>query len=206
MMAAAGVLRRVGASPTEPRAKSKLAGEEAPRALAAMDRHRQQNQAPRPLGGPAMAEGNSVERLRGGPIIPDGPCIKEKPSVKAGNRRGSPGRAGLAGGNASQEADARTMNSGVVCLVALVSAGIVVGVAATAPAQTVKATTPGKGGSPHETVEWKLDEATITVTYGRPYTKGRKVFGGLHPYGTVWRTGADEATTLVTDATLMFGT
>lgn len=35
--------------------------------------------------------------------------------------------------------------------------------------------------------------------------KGRKIFGGLVPYGRVWRTGANEATTFVTDANLTVG-
>jgi len=59
--------------------------------------------------------------------------------------------------------------------------------------------------SPHETVTATVDGAKISVTYGRPYAKGRKIVGGLVPYGQVWRTGADEATTFVTDKTLMFG-
>ena len=59
--------------------------------------------------------------------------------------------------------------------------------------------------SPHETVNATVDGAKISVTYGRPYMKGRKIAGGLVPYGQVWRTGADEATTLVTDKALMFG-
>ena len=44
--------------------------------------------------------------------------------------------------------------------------------------------------SPHDTVS----TANVKVTYGRPYTKGRVIFGGLEKYGQVWRTGADEAT------------
>jgi hypothetical protein len=36
----------------------------------------------------------------------------------------------------------------------------------------------------------------ITITYSRPGVKGRQIFGGLVPYGTVWRTGANEATTI----------
>lgn len=59
--------------------------------------------------------------------------------------------------------------------------------------------------SPHETVNATVDGAKISVTYGRPYVKGRKIVGGLVPYNQVWRTGADEATTLVTDKALMFG-
>lgn len=56
--------------------------------------------------------------------------------------------------------------------------------------------------SPHDTVSIDLGGHKVTITYGRPYMKGRKIMGGLVPYGQVWRTGADEATTLETDADL----
>jgi len=59
--------------------------------------------------------------------------------------------------------------------------------------------------SPHETTEFSLNGKKITVTYGRPYMKGRKIMGGLVPYDQVWRTGADEATVLTTEADLMIG-
>ena len=60
--------------------------------------------------------------------------------------------------------------------------------------------------SPHETVELTLKGKKISVTYGRPSLKGRKAVGGeLVPFGKVWRTGADEATMLTTDADLMIG-
>jgi hypothetical protein len=59
--------------------------------------------------------------------------------------------------------------------------------------------------SPHETVKATIDGATITVEYGRPSMKGRKVMGELVPFGKVWRTGADEATTLTTDKELQIG-
>jgi hypothetical protein len=36
----------------------------------------------------------------------------------------------------------------------------------------------------------------ITVTYSRPNVKGRKIFGGINPYGQVWRTGANAATVI----------
>ena len=46
----------------------------------------------------------------------------------------------------------------------------------------------------------------ITISYGRPYLKGRKAVGGsLVPSGEVWRTGADEATKLTADADLRIG-
>lgn len=65
--------------------------------------------------------------------------------------------------------------------------------------------------SPHETVSAVIDGNRVTITYGRPYTKNpktgemRKIWGGLVPYGEVWRLGADEATTLITQKPLMFG-
>lgn len=46
---------------------------------------------------------------------------------------------------------------------------------------------------------------SITVDYSSPRAKGRKVFGGLVPYGEVWRAGANEATTFVTTADVMVG-
>ena len=49
------------------------------------------------------------------------------------------------------------------------------------------------------------DGKTITVNYSRPSVRGRKIFGGLVPYGQVCRTGANAATTLKTDANLTIG-
>jgi hypothetical protein len=49
------------------------------------------------------------------------------------------------------------------------------------------------------------DGKTITVDYSSPRAKGRKIFGGLVPYGEVWRTGANEATSFVTTADLTVG-
>ena len=42
----------------------------------------------------------------------------------------------------------------------------------------------------------KIDGVEVTLEYGRPNVKGREIFGRLVPYGKVWRTGADEATTI----------
>jgi len=36
----------------------------------------------------------------------------------------------------------------------------------------------------------------ITITYSRPNVKGRVIFGGINPFGQVWRTGANAATTI----------
>ena len=49
------------------------------------------------------------------------------------------------------------------------------------------------------------DGKTVKSDYSSPRTKGRKIFGGLVPYGEVWRAGANEATTLVTDTNLNVG-
>jgi hypothetical protein len=49
------------------------------------------------------------------------------------------------------------------------------------------------------------DGKTITVDYSSPRMKGRKIFGDLVPYGDVWRTGANEATTFVTTANVTVG-
>lgn len=46
------------------------------------------------------------------------------------------------------------------------------------------------------------DGKMITVDYSSPRAKGRKIFGGLVPYGEVWRTGANDATTFNTTANL----
>ena len=46
---------------------------------------------------------------------------------------------------------------------------------------------------------------SVTVDYSSPRAKGRKIMGGLVPYGEVWRAGANEATTFVTTADLMVG-
>jgi hypothetical protein len=65
--------------------------------------------------------------------------------------------------------------------------------------------------SPHETITADIDGATVTIVYGRPYTKDpktgapRKIWGELVPFGKVWRTGADEATLLTTTQPLDIG-
>ena len=59
--------------------------------------------------------------------------------------------------------------------------------------------------SPHETHSSIVDGATITITYGRPSMRGRKIFGGLITYGRIWMPGADEATIIQTTKDLQFG-
>ncbi|MDF0716512.1 DUF2911 domain-containing protein [Muricauda sp. 334s03] len=50
--------------------------------------------------------------------------------------------------------------------------------------------------SPSSTLEQKVGLTDVTVKYSRPSMKGRKIFGGLESYGEIWRTGANENTTI----------
>jgi Protein of unknown function (DUF2911) len=46
---------------------------------------------------------------------------------------------------------------------------------------------------------------TIKTDYSSPRMKGRKIYGGLVPFGEVWRTGANDATTFVASADVAVG-
>ncbi len=59
--------------------------------------------------------------------------------------------------------------------------------------------------SPHESVSATVDGARITIVYGRPSMRGRKIFGSLVPYNRVWCPGADEATTLESSRPMRIG-
>ncbi len=60
--------------------------------------------------------------------------------------------------------------------------------------------------SPHErTPVVTIDGAQMFVEYGRPYTRGRQIFGSLVRYDEVWCPGADEATYLSTTKALKMG-
>lgn len=50
--------------------------------------------------------------------------------------------------------------------------------------------------SPPASASAKIGTTDITVKYSSPAVKGRKIWGELVPYGQVWRTGANEATTI----------
>lgn len=70
---------------------------------------------------------------------------------------------------------------------------------------------PRQRTSPHETTGAVIDGNRVTLVYGRPYSKDpktgevRKIWGGLVPYGKVWRTGSDEATLLITQQPINLG-
>ena len=59
--------------------------------------------------------------------------------------------------------------------------------------------------SVRDTVRASVGRATILVDYGRPLRRGRTVFGGVVPFDSVWRTGANAATQLRTDVDLSIG-
>ncbi|MFQ5818073.1 MAG: DUF2911 domain-containing protein [Terriglobia bacterium] len=50
--------------------------------------------------------------------------------------------------------------------------------------------------SPNASVAQTIGVTQVTISYGRPGVKGRKIWGGLVPYDKVWRAGANEATTI----------
>lgn len=50
--------------------------------------------------------------------------------------------------------------------------------------------------SQHAVVSQRIGITDITVNYHRPVVNKRKVWGGLVPYGQVWRAGANENTTI----------
>ncbi len=51
--------------------------------------------------------------------------------------------------------------------------------------------------SPNAGVSQTIGTTEVSITYGRPSVNGRDVFGGLEPFGEVWRTGANESTAIV---------
>ena len=60
-----------------------------------------------------------------------------------------------------------------------------------------------KKASPRESVTGKINTATISIDYGSPSVKGRKIWGALVPFDKIWRAGANEATTFETDKDLI---
>src|SRR5215218_7997845 len=58
-----------------------------------------------------------------------------------------------------------------------------------------------------QTIKQNFGIGTIELSYSRPGMKGRKIFGDLVPFGKVWRTGANNATTITfSDSVTVGGT
>jgi len=104
-----------------------------------------------------------------------------------------------------------------VCLAARVTTTILL--AALAPAPALAQDTPQTGaaawgsqpsGRARSTVELRRRSGDrtpvhITIDYGQPHARGRTIIGGVVPFDAVWRTGANEATSLVTGVDLTIG-
>ncbi|WP_263835015.1 DUF2911 domain-containing protein [Salinibacter sp.] len=77
----------------------------------------------------------------------------------------------------------------------LFSVGLL-GLTATAPATAQERGNEEPRTSPNAAVSQTIGTTEVRLTYGRPQANDRTIFGGLVPYGEVWRTGANEATTI----------
>jgi hypothetical protein len=65
--------------------------------------------------------------------------------------------------------------------------------------------TPGKASPPASATCDLGGGKTVTTNYSSPRMKGRKIYGDLVPFGEVWRTGANEATTFVPSSDVVVG-
>ena len=70
-----------------------------------------------------------------------------------------------------------------------------------APAPSIEFPAP----SPAATLKQRVGLTDITIFYSRPSMRGRNIFGGLLPYGEVWRTGANAATRITFSTPVKFG-
>ena len=93
-----------------------------------------------------------------------------------------------------------------------VFAGLVLAFAAT-PAAAQDMACPYRAGanpatrpSPLDSVSFTVSGQAVKICYGRPSLRGRHMVGGdAVPFGTVWRTGANETTKFITTAPVMVG-
>jgi hypothetical protein len=60
--------------------------------------------------------------------------------------------------------------------------------------------------SPPDSTEGSLNGKNVFIKYSRPYIRGRAIWGTVVPVDSVWRTGANLATSLTTEADLLIGT
>jgi len=91
----------------------------------------------------------------------------------------------------------------IAVLTCCLSTGIVA-IASSQPTQA-QAQTPKPVLSPPAKADVTLGSAAITIDYSRPSVRGREIFGALVPYGKVWRTGANPATSIKTTGDLKIG-
>jgi hypothetical protein len=89
------------------------------------------------------------------------------------------------------------MKTTLICLLALLTFTF-----STISAQELKGKIPAASTGQRSEQDFGL--GTISVKYYRPNTKGRKIFGGIEPYGIVWRTGANNNTVITLTDTVQF--
>lgn len=91
------------------------------------------------------------------------------------------------------------------CTLLLAATSLAVPMLALAQMDSMKPSSNKPLASPAATASASLGDAKINIAYNSPSMRGRKIMGALVPYGKVWRTGANPATTLTTSANLHFG-
>lgn len=104
-------------------------------------------------------------------------------------------------------------SSALASLLTLVCAGLPLAYAqsATAPCPSAPITDHGRSvdgkalASPAATADVRLEGKAISIHYNAPSARCRTVMGELVPYGKVWRTGANPATSFATEADLNLG-
>ncbi|MFZ0232010.1 MAG: DUF2911 domain-containing protein, partial [Candidatus Acidiferrales bacterium] len=90
----------------------------------------------------------------------------------------------------------------IVCSTVALLVAAMMAMMVTSHAQEDKSKRP----SPAAHAEFQFtDGKTVIVDYSSPRAKGRKIYGGLVPYGEVWRAGANEATTFVLNTAVTVG-
>lgn len=89
---------------------------------------------------------------------------------------------------------------------AIAAATTLPAISAQMPGMAAPAQSKAPVASPAATATVALAGKTLTINYNSPQMRGRKIMGALVPYGEVWRTGANPATTLITPVDLMIGT
>lgn len=72
-------------------------------------------------------------------------------------------------------------------------------------AEAIAQQAPNPRPSPVAISALNVDGTHIKVVYGMPHKRDRQIFGGLVPYGEVWRTGANEATEITFTKDVVFG-
>ena len=72
-------------------------------------------------------------------------------------------------------------------------------------AQEAAKPAPKAMASPVAKAEGKIGDKSIAISYHQPAVKGRKIWGDLVPFGKIWRTGANNATTITLDKDVKMG-